>query len=94
MTVVTVAILLMPPMITSAAKSVTMIATAIVTAVISLSAPIVNSVSAWKNVSAAEAIPLICVMVPIPKAPAMQPNSANSLPSHLAFQPYLSLIPF
>jgi hypothetical protein len=58
-TVVTVAILLIPPMITSAAKNVTTIATAIVTAVISLSAPIVNSVLVWKNVSAAEAIPLI-----------------------------------
>lgn len=93
MTDVTDAILLIPPMMTSAAKNVTTTATAIVIAVMFFSSPIVKSVGAWKNVSAADAMPLICVIVPIPNAPAMQPNIANSLPSHFAFQPYLSLMP-
>ena len=59
MIVVTVAILLIPPMITSAAHTVTTTATRIVTMVMFLSAPIVNRVGAVKNDSAADAIPLI-----------------------------------
>ena len=58
-TVVTVAILLMPPMITKAEQTVTTIATRIVTTVMFLSTPIVNNVGAAKNASAADAIPLI-----------------------------------
>lgn len=47
-TVVTDAILLIPPIITSAAQTVTIIATRIVTIVMFLSSPIVNSVGAVK----------------------------------------------
>ena len=42
----------------------------------------------------AEVIPLICVIVPIPRRPAHIPKMANKTASHFQLKPVLSLRPF
>lgn len=88
----TFAILFMPPMITSAAQSVTS-TPPITVAQVKLFSPIENAM--WlafgsKKLFTALVIPLICVIVHIPSRPARTPKTANNFASHFHFAP----IPF
>ena len=87
----TLAILWIPPIITSAASTVTITAAATVAQEYSVpKMETICSLFGSKNDFVAEAIPFTCVMVPIPSAPAQHAKNANSLPSHFHFLP----IPF
>ena len=89
----TLAIRWMPPMMTRAAQTVTMRPTTMVVTVISTAAspePMVKTtwaLSGSKKFWAAEVMPLIWVMVPIPRAPARTAKRENSLPIHFQLLP-------
>ena len=90
----TLAIRLMPPMMTRPAQTVTIRPTTMVVMVmgVSLVVPAARVKTTWalsgsKKFWAAEVMPLIWVMVPMPRAPARTPNRAKSLPIHFHFLP-------
>ena len=88
----TFAILFMPPMITSAAQSVTS-TPPITVAQVKLFSPIENAMwlaSGSKKLFTALVIPFTCVNVPIPNNPTPAPKNANIFASHFHFAP----IPF
>ena len=97
MYVVTAAILLIPPIITSPTNNATTIAVITVDQLYDCS-PRENAMFVLfgsKKVSAAFEMPLICAKVPVPMSAANAPKIANRLPSHLQFFPAnLSPIPF
>ena len=80
---------LRPPIITNAAQIVTIAPPITVAHVYSFPAKL-NATSDLIAILTAEVIPLICVIVPIPRRPAATPKIANKTASHFHFEP----IPF
>ena len=89
----TFAMRLRPPMMTVAAKIVTMRPAIAVVTLTEFPPMLTNSAAFGVRRAMALVMPLTCVMVPMPRRPAAMPKMANITASHFMFQPKRSLIP-